>query len=78
MKLIDLLVQELPKRGGWPEGAESVVQDADDSEFYFFTGGSVKMAVSHGGLLTAIAATIIANGFSSKERMILQTIATQQ
>lgn len=22
MKLIDLLVQELPKRGGWPEGAE--------------------------------------------------------
>ena len=42
MKLIDLLVQELPKRGGWPEGAESVVQDADDSEFYFFTGGSVK------------------------------------
>lgn len=24
MKLIDLLVQELPKRGGWPEGAEYV------------------------------------------------------
>ncbi|HIC4880484.1 TPA: hypothetical protein ACW5FR_001695 [Salmonella enterica] len=42
MKLIDLLVQELPKRGGWPDGAESVVQDADDSEFYFFTGGAVK------------------------------------
>lgn len=42
MKLIDLLVQELPKRGGWPDGAESVVQDADDSEFYFFTGGPVK------------------------------------
>lgn len=21
MKLIDLLVQELPKRGGWPDGA---------------------------------------------------------
>lgn len=41
MKLIDMLVQELPKRGGWPEGAESVVQDADDSEFYFFTGGPV-------------------------------------
>lgn len=29
MKLIDLLVQELPKRGGWPEGAEIAVQDAD-------------------------------------------------
>lgn len=42
MKLIDLLVQELPKRGGWPDGAGSVVQDADDSEFYFFTGGPVK------------------------------------
>lgn len=42
MKLIDLLVKELPKRGGWPEGAESVVQDADDTEFYFFTGGPVK------------------------------------
>lgn len=42
MKLIDPLVQELPKRGGWPDCAESVVQDADDSEFYFFTGGPVK------------------------------------
>lgn len=29
MKLIDLLVKELPKRGGWPEGAEIAVQDAD-------------------------------------------------
>lgn len=29
MKLIDLLVQELPKRGGWPDGANYAVQDAD-------------------------------------------------
>ena len=29
MKLIDLLVQELPKRGGWPEAANYVVQDYD-------------------------------------------------
>lgn len=29
MKLIDLLVKELPRRGGWPEGAEIAVQDAD-------------------------------------------------
>lgn len=29
MKLIDLLVQELPKRGGWPEGALSITQDND-------------------------------------------------
>lgn len=29
MKLIDLLVKELPRRGGWPGGAEIAVQDAD-------------------------------------------------
>ena len=37
MKLIDLLVQELPKRGGWPDGANFAVQDAD---------GTVKFAKS--------------------------------
>lgn len=31
MKLIDLLVQELPSRGGWPEGALSITQDNDGS-----------------------------------------------
>lgn len=31
MKLIDMLVQELPKRGGWPEGAMSITQDNDGS-----------------------------------------------
>lgn len=35
MKLIDLLVKELPKRGGWPNGANYAVQDAD---------GTVKFA----------------------------------
>lgn len=29
MKLIDLLVQELPKRGGWPANSNFVVQDSD-------------------------------------------------
>ncbi|EJA3065519.1 hypothetical protein VEL46_004109 [Cronobacter sakazakii] len=29
MKLIDLLVQELPKRGGWPEGVAAMAQDFD-------------------------------------------------
>lgn len=29
MKLIDIVIQELPKRGGWPEKAACVVQDAD-------------------------------------------------
>lgn len=29
MKLIDLLVQELPKRGGWPDGVVKIHQDYD-------------------------------------------------
>lgn len=29
MKLIDILVQELPKRGGWPDGANCITQDPD-------------------------------------------------
>lgn len=31
MKLIDLLVQELPKRGGWPHNALSITQDDNGS-----------------------------------------------
>lgn len=31
MTLLELLVKELPKRGGWPEGADYVVQDCDGS-----------------------------------------------
>ncbi len=34
MKLIDLLVQELPKRGGWPLGIEKIHQSAIDGEIY--------------------------------------------
>lgn len=40
MKLIDLLVKELPKRGGWPDGAEIAVQDAD-SQICFSSHGDV-------------------------------------
>lgn len=29
MKLIDILVQELPKRGGWPDGCHAITQDSD-------------------------------------------------
>lgn len=29
MKLIDVLVQELPRRGGWPAGVEEIWQDYD-------------------------------------------------
>ena len=33
MKLIDLLVQELPKRGGWPEGVDTVRQNCKGQLF---------------------------------------------
>lgn len=33
MKLIDLLVQELPKRGGWPEGVYVIEQDSEGDLF---------------------------------------------
>lgn len=33
MKLIDLLVQELPKRGGWPDGVDAVEQDSEGQLF---------------------------------------------
>lgn len=42
MRLIDLLVQELPKRGGWPEGVDSIHQD-HDGEIYVWTGSSAKL-----------------------------------
>ena len=40
MKLIDLLVQELPKRGGWPEGAVECCRHygANSIDFYDETG----------------------------------------
>ena len=40
MKLIDLLVQELQKRGGWPDGAICVVQD-DDSQLCFSSHSNI-------------------------------------
>ena len=33
MKLIDLLLQELPKRGGWPKGVDAVEQDCEGELF---------------------------------------------
>ena len=40
MKLIDLLVQELPKRGGWPEGAVECCRHygTNSIDFYDETG----------------------------------------
>lgn len=39
MKLIDLLVQELPKRGGWPDGAVVAAQDNDGQLLFSSTDG---------------------------------------
>lgn len=35
MKLIDILVKELPARGGWPDGSVKCCQSSVDSELYF-------------------------------------------
>lgn len=35
MTLLELLVKELPKRGGWPEGAKVCCQSEVDFELYF-------------------------------------------
>lgn len=36
MKLIDILVEELPNRGGWPEGVLCATQSVIDGEIYFY------------------------------------------
>lgn len=36
MKLIDLLVQELPKRGGWPKGAVECQRFVDEANIDFY------------------------------------------
>lgn len=36
MKPIDILRQELPKRGGWPEGMVCAAQSRVDGEIYFY------------------------------------------
>lgn len=44
MKLIDLLVQELPKRGGWPDGVTHIGQDYD-RELMFYGRGRVMTGI---------------------------------
>lgn len=51
MKLIDLLVQELPKLGGWPDGVKMIEQNyhgklfdgSEPSEPFLFTGEKFEM-----------------------------------
>lgn len=44
MKLIDLLVQELPKRGGWPEDVNEIGQDYD-GELMFYGRGNARTRI---------------------------------
>lgn len=44
MKLIDMLVQELPKRGGWPEGVNEIGQDYD-GELMFYGRGNPRTRI---------------------------------
>ena len=46
MTLLELLRQELPKRGGWPEGAVCFVQDIDG----FVAGYKRKPMSGHNGI----------------------------
>lgn len=46
MTLLELLRQELPKRGGWPEGAVCFVQDIDG----FVAGYKCKPMSGHNGI----------------------------
>lgn len=43
MKLIDLLVQELPKRGGWPEGVVKIHQDYDGETWGWLVHDSAEL-----------------------------------
>lgn len=45
MKLIDILVRELPKRGGWPETASTATQDSD-GEICFSSGGKHEYCIA--------------------------------
>nr|DAH78108.1 MAG TPA: hypothetical protein [Bacteriophage sp.] len=53
MKLIDLLVQELPKRGGWPDGVTHIGQDYDRELMFYGRGRAMtgifldKLAIDH-------------------------------
>lgn len=45
MKLIDILVRELPKRGGWPDGADFAVQNYRDGGIKF-ANNPIEIAIS--------------------------------
>ena len=52
MKLIDLLVQELPKRGGWPDGVAKIHQDYDGETWAWLNHDSAKLLFTLGQVAT--------------------------
>ena len=55
MKLLDMLVSELPALGGLPHGAEWIHQSEYDGELYFYDSESEMMRNFLGKKLSAIA-----------------------
>lgn len=55
MKLIDLLVQELPKRGGWPDGAV-------EAEVFIYDGGLVNFWTEEGKAINGGASSFRLKG----------------
>lgn len=52
MKLIDILVRELPERGGWPEYGKRfyAVQDSDREVKFIFDGSTIKFGLNNKSL----------------------------
>lgn len=47
MKLIDLLVKELPKRGGWPDGVAAMAQDANGAVQNYIDTEDIRIDSQH-------------------------------
>ncbi|MDK1689568.1 hypothetical protein QMT05_21685 [Cronobacter malonaticus] len=87
MKLIDLLVQELPKRGGWPEGVAAMAQDFDgdvqnyadtiDIKLGTYANGSSRIHGSY-SLRKIKAAEDRRNAFVTREQYEAAIAAAQQ
>lgn len=55
MKLLDMLVSELPALGGLPDGAEWIYQSSWEGELYFFDESSSLMEGFRGIFMKEIA-----------------------
>ncbi|QHJ81637.1 MAG: hypothetical protein [Bacteriophage sp.] len=55
MKLLDMLVSELPALGGLPNGAKWIHQSQCDGELYFYDGESNLMSDFRGVIMSSMA-----------------------